>query len=122
MTLYRYVDAYRYRRIQLSHPNAGNIRQVKKRADALWELQANTSHRVYNDWVSGVLMVGVKTSSFTRRILLVPQDEHAVSIKQVKECAVPGKTIRSTTEDIREGNIQNTVSNKLEGRRTLRPS
>lgn len=103
MTLKRYVDAYCYRRTVLSHPNAGNIKKVKQRANALWELRTNTSHRVYNDLVSGVLMVGVKTSSFTRRILLVPQDEHAVSIKQVKECAVPGKTIRSTTEEDSRG-------------------
>ena len=43
-------------------------------------------------------MVGVKTSSSTRRTLLVPQDEHAVSINEVKRCAVPDKTNRSTTE------------------------
>jgi hypothetical protein len=106
MTLKRYVDAYRYRRTVLSHPNAGNIRRVKQRANALWELRTNTSHRVYNDWVSGYLIDGVTCTgchrAYTRDIPWLHRDggpfETPLYIKRLKPCAVPGKTIRSTTD------------------------
>ena len=48
-------------------------------------------------------MVGVKTSSFTWMILQVPQDEHAVSIKRVKGCAVPAMKEGSATDVVRGG-------------------
>lgn len=77
----------------------------------------NTSHRVYNDWVSGDLIDGVPCTgcqrAYTRDIPWLHRAggpfETPLYIKRLKLCAVPGNNTRQCSLSAQEGGIHEPV-------------